>query len=65
MDERDIERSAQIMADQLEYRIACRVQYLGESARQCRDCGDEIPEGRRQALPGIQTCVDCAALAGK
>lgn len=30
------------------------------SAEQC-DCGAEIPEERRRALPGVQTCVDCAA----
>lgn len=30
------------------------------SAKEC-DCGAEIPEARRQALPGVQMCVDCAA----
>lgn len=33
-----------------------------ESAREC-ECGNEIPEGRRKALPGIQSCVACAELA--
>jgi len=31
----------------------------GESARSCDVCGEEIPEKRRQALPGVRTCVAC------
>jgi phage/conjugal plasmid C-4 type zinc finger TraR family protein len=31
----------------------------GESATHCDECGDEIPEGRRRALPGARTCVPC------
>jgi len=32
------------------------------SAFQCKDveCGVDIPEARRQALPGVRYCVDCA-----
>lgn len=32
------------------------------SAEYCMDevCGEEIPEGRRLALPGVQYCIDCA-----
>lgn len=34
----------------------------GPSATHCRepDCGEEIPEARRRALPGVGLCVDCA-----
>lgn len=31
------------------------------SAEECERCGADIPEGRRLALPGVKTCVDCAA----
>jgi phage/conjugal plasmid C-4 type zinc finger TraR family protein len=31
----------------------------GESAEQCDDCGEPIPPKRRQALPGVRTCVAC------
>lgn len=31
----------------------------GDSAEDCAMCGEPIPEGRRQAVPGVQTCVDC------
>jgi phage/conjugal plasmid C-4 type zinc finger TraR family protein len=31
----------------------------GESAEECALCGDDIPLARRQALPGVRTCVKC------
>lgn len=36
-----------------------RVVYRGESEIHCRDCGEEIPERRRRAVPGCTRCVDC------
>ena len=30
-----------------------------ESAEFCEECGEPIPEARRKALPGVQTCVPC------
>ena len=29
------------------------------SAEECEECGDEIPEARRLAVPGVQFCVFC------
>ena len=31
----------------------------GKSAVECDDCGDPIPKRRREALPGVRTCVPC------
>ena len=31
----------------------------GESTRDCEDCGEPIPKRRREALPGVRTCVAC------
>ena len=31
----------------------------GDSADECDDCGDAIPERRREALPGVRTCIAC------
>ncbi len=31
----------------------------GESRKECEECGVEIPEARRQALPGVRLCVAC------
>jgi phage/conjugal plasmid C-4 type zinc finger TraR family protein len=35
----------------------------GESLGHCEDCGEKIPEARRQAVPGVRRCVDCQAEA--
>ena len=31
----------------------------GESAKWCDVCGEDIPEARRAAVPGVRTCVAC------
>jgi phage/conjugal plasmid C-4 type zinc finger TraR family protein len=31
----------------------------GEGTTHCVECGEEIPEARRRALPGVSTCVPC------
>ena len=31
----------------------------GEAAKECDDCGEPIPPKRREALPGVRTCVAC------
>jgi len=31
----------------------------GESLEECEECGEDIPEKRRAALPGVRTCVVC------
>ena len=33
----------------------------GAGETHCVECGDEIPERRRQAVPGARTCVACQA----
>lgn len=33
----------------------------GESRHDCAECGELIPEARRQALPGVQLCINCQA----
>jgi phage/conjugal plasmid C-4 type zinc finger TraR family protein len=36
---------------------------VGESLSHCAECGAEIPEARRQALPGVRRCVECQQVA--
>jgi phage/conjugal plasmid C-4 type zinc finger TraR family protein len=31
----------------------------GESLQYCEECGDEIPEARRKAIPGVRLCIKC------
>ena len=38
--------------------IAARARLpVGDSERWCVECGEEIPEKRREALPGVKRCV--------
>jgi phage/conjugal plasmid C-4 type zinc finger TraR family protein len=31
----------------------------GSSRKDCEECGDPIPEARREAIPGVKLCVAC------
>ena len=31
----------------------------GESLTHCEECGEEIPQARREALPGVRLCIAC------
>ena len=31
----------------------------GEGEAHCVECGDDIPKGRRLAVPGVRTCIIC------
>lgn len=48
---------------ELERAVAARVTFSGESAIECRECGAELPQLRRSALPGVRLCVACAEVA--
>jgi phage/conjugal plasmid C-4 type zinc finger TraR family protein len=37
----------------------------GESLLHCLECGQEIPEARRLAMPGVQLCIACQEAADK
>jgi phage/conjugal plasmid C-4 type zinc finger TraR family protein len=53
-------REEEMRADALaEHARRCRSEV--DSATECAMCGEAIPEGRRLAVPGVQTCVECQA----
>ena len=31
----------------------------GESLAHCEECGDSIPQARRDAVPGVRLCIAC------
>lgn len=31
----------------------------GESLKHCEECDAEIPQARREAIPGVRLCVSC------
>jgi phage/conjugal plasmid C-4 type zinc finger TraR family protein len=37
----------------------------GPSLKNCAECGNEIPEARREALPGVRLCISCQDQADK
>ena len=51
--------------DQIDATIKSAVQFArsrlseGESLSHCEECGDVIPDARRQAVPGVRLCVGC------
>lgn len=47
------------ISDELARMRALQPKYQGESAEECAECGETIPEARRKALPGVQRCVGC------
>jgi phage/conjugal plasmid C-4 type zinc finger TraR family protein len=38
---------------------ARKAQASGPSRDTCEDCGDRIPEARKQAVPGCRLCIRC------
>lgn len=38
---------------------AHRIDHNAVSAEHCAECGEDIPEPRRAAVPGCQTCASC------
>ncbi|MCY1359344.1 phage/conjugal plasmid C-4 type zinc finger protein, TraR family [compost metagenome] len=62
MDEAQFEMAQRLQEERLQQALANRVRYQGESALECDGCGEDIPEGRRQAVPGCRHCVDCQGM---
>lgn len=48
------------IAEELD-RMRARKAPVGDSLRFCAECDEEIPQARREAIPGVKLCVDCAA----
>ncbi|MGT1787092.1 TraR/DksA C4-type zinc finger protein, partial [Enterobacter hormaechei subsp. xiangfangensis] len=41
---------------------AHRINRNAVSAERCEECDEPIPEPRRAAVPGCQTCADCQSV---
>ena len=46
------------IADELA-RMKARRGPIGESLTHCAECEEEIPQARREAIPGVKLCIDC------
>ncbi|QIL81757.1 TraR/DksA family transcriptional regulator [Diaphorobacter sp. HDW4A] len=59
------DREEQIRADALRdqaLRAGIDGKTAADSALFCIECGDDIPEKRRKAVPGCERCVSCMAV---
>lgn len=55
-----IDQANELAELQREAAIAkCRINHNAVSATHCCDCGEEIPERRRELVAGCQRCADC------
>lgn len=59
MDEADFAQQSREHFDQLALQRQLDRMPQGESATECEDCGNPIPEKRRQAMPGCKRCIHC------
>ena len=46
-------------------RARARLGTVDESLTHCEECGDEIPQRRREAVPGVRLCVACQEAADR
>jgi len=63
----DLDR-AQILEQRQRDEALARMQSrlrTGPAQEQCSDCGEDIPEARRAALPGVIRCVYCQQIFEK
>lgn len=57
----DICDDADIVIEEARNRALAQIpRYTGISATECEECGEDIPEGRRNAVKGVKLCVCCA-----
>lgn len=55
-----IDAASELEEMQREQAIAAhRIDRNAVSASHCIECGDDIPQARREAVPGCRTCADC------
>ncbi|MDD2467159.1 MAG: TraR/DksA C4-type zinc finger protein [Desulfobulbus sp.] len=59
MDEADHAQASREHFDRLALKRCQEAMPQGESALECEDCGEPIPEARRKAAQGCTRCVDC------
>lgn len=55
-----LDRASELEELQREVALAsARYRPAGQSYSHCEECGDDIPEARRKAVPGCHRCIHC------
>lgn len=57
--DREEELRGDALRDHMRRMETWRGKTVSDSAECCQVCGDEIAQGRREAWPGVQTCIAC------
>lgn len=58
-----IDQANELVEQNINHAIqAHRINRNAVSAEYCDECGDPIPEERRIAVPGCQTCSECQGI---
>ncbi len=62
-----VDRATEYQQAMLDAQIAShrRPMQVQESAEVCIECGELIPDERRMAVPGVDTCVHCRTIQEK
>lgn len=63
--DRGCDREGELRADAIaeqRRRSGLEGKTVADSAEFCEACGEPIPYERREAYPGVQTCIECRSL---
>ncbi|WP_108944093.1 TraR/DksA C4-type zinc finger protein [Shewanella halifaxensis] len=63
MDDADLAVKHEARAEARAYAMRQNAKPAPPSASHCIECGEAIPEPRRQAVKGVQLCIDCQTLS--
>lgn len=56
----DADRANDLAAFEISLALANRPKTSGKASLEfCDNCGNPIPQARREAVPGVELCVDC------
>lgn len=55
--------AAELMERRMEAALSSRLSlYIPNPDPECEDCGQEIPQARRDAAPWATTCIECQGI---
>lgn len=67
-EEQEIAQMSSLMENEAALRKA-REEYARKASKpslsECKECGEDIPEARQKAVPGVELCLECATLNEK
>ncbi|MCL1050384.1 TraR/DksA C4-type zinc finger protein [Shewanella abyssi] len=65
MDDADLAVRHEVRAEARAKEARLNAKPAAPSAHHCIECGDDISQARRNAVPGVERCIDCQTLSEK